>query len=144
MSAIELQSIEKPHETRPFQAHGHMDVVTLGDFTLGKGTFEPGWKWSADVKPIAGTDSCQVLHTGFCVSGTMTIRMDDGTETTISPATWSASSPGTMPGSTARRRASSSTPASRATRGLRTDGDVGSPGRPGKPAVDGHCNARQP
>ncbi|MGZ8745111.1 MAG: cupin domain-containing protein [Nocardioides sp.] len=85
MSGIELQSIEKPHETRPYKAHGHMDVVTLGDFTLGRGTFEPGWKWSADVKPIAGTDSCQVLHTGFCVSGSMTVRMDDGTETTISP-----------------------------------------------------------
>jgi hypothetical protein len=84
MSGIELQSIEKPHETRPFQAHGHMDVVTLDDFTLGKGTFEPGWKWSVDVKPIAGTDSCQVLHTGFCVSGSMTVRMDDGVETTIS------------------------------------------------------------
>ena len=83
MTAVELQSIEKPHETRPFQAHGHMDVVTLGDFTLGKGTFEPGWRWSNDVKPIAGTDTCQVLHTGLCLSGSMTIRMDDGTETTI-------------------------------------------------------------
>ena len=84
MSGIELQSIEKPHETRPFTAHGHMDVVTLGDFTLGKGTFEPGWRWSSDVKPIAGTDSCQVLHTGFCVSGSMTVRMDDGSESTVS------------------------------------------------------------
>ncbi len=84
MSAVESQSIENPHETRPFQAHGHMDVVTLGDFTLGKGTFEPGWRWSNDVKPIAGTDTCQVLHTGLCLSGSMTIRMNDGTETTIS------------------------------------------------------------
>ena len=55
MSGIELHSIEKPHETRRFQAHGHMDVVTLGDSTVGKGRFEPGWRWSADVKPIAGT-----------------------------------------------------------------------------------------
>ena len=83
MTAVELQSIEKPHETRPFQAHGHMDVVTLSDFTLGKGTFEPGWRWSSDVKPIAGTDSCQVLHTGYCLSGSMTIRMNDGTEVTL-------------------------------------------------------------
>ena len=85
MAAIESQSIDHPHETRPFQAHGHMDVVTFGDFTMGKGNFEPGWRWSNDVKPIAGTDSCQVLHTGLCLSGSMTIRMDDGsTETTIS------------------------------------------------------------
>ena len=109
MNAVETQSIENPHETRPFQAHGHMDVVTLGDFTLGKGTFEPGWRWSVDVKPIAGTESCQVLHTGLCLSGSMTIRMNDGTEATIVPATSSASSPVTTPGSTAMSPASFST-----------------------------------
>ena len=85
MASIDSRNLGTPHETRPFQAHGHMDVVTLGDFTLGKGTFEPGWRWSEDVKPIAGTESCQVRHTGVCVSGSMTIRMDDGTEATIGP-----------------------------------------------------------
>jgi uncharacterized cupin superfamily protein len=85
MASIESQSIDNPQETRPFRAHGHMDVVTLGDFTMGKGTFEPGWRWSEDVKPIAGTDSCQTLHTGFCLSGRMTVRMDDGTEATVGP-----------------------------------------------------------
>lgn len=78
-----MHNINEPHETRPFVAHGHMDVVTLGDFTVGRGTFEPGWRWSADVKPIAGTDSCQVHHTGVCVAGSMTIRYDDGNEMTI-------------------------------------------------------------
>ena len=66
------QNIDKPHERRPFKGHGHMDVVTLGDFTLGRGVFEPGWRWSNDVKPIAGTESCQVHHTGMCLSGRMT------------------------------------------------------------------------
>jgi hypothetical protein len=79
------QNIESPHETRPFQAHGHMDVVTLGDFTLGRGTFDPGWRWSEDVKPIAGTDSCQTRHTGFCLSGQMAVTSDDGSEMTIGP-----------------------------------------------------------
>ena len=51
----DTQNIDAPHERRPFHAHGHMDVVTLGDFTLGRGVFEPGWRWSDDVKPIAGT-----------------------------------------------------------------------------------------
>src|ERR1051325_6480817 len=83
MAAIESRNIESPHETRPFQSHGHLDVVTLGDFTLGKGIYEPGWRWSDDVKPIAGTESCQVLHTGLCLSGQMTVHMDDGTEATI-------------------------------------------------------------
>ena len=80
-----VQNIDKPQETRPFQDHGHMDVVTLGDFTLGRGTFEPGWRWSEDVKPIAGTDSCQVRHTGICISGSMTVRYDDGGEMTVGP-----------------------------------------------------------
>ena len=76
------QNIDTPHERRPFQAHGHMDVVTLGDFTIGRGVFEPGWRWSNDVKPIAGTDSCQTHHTGICLSGQMTVQFDDGTEIT--------------------------------------------------------------
>ena len=79
------QNIETPHERRPFKDHGHMDVVTLGDFTLGRGVFEPGWRWSNDVKPIAGTDSCQTHHTGICLSGQMTIRFDDGNEITVGP-----------------------------------------------------------
>jgi hypothetical protein len=79
------QNIEAPHERRPFQDHGYMDVVTLGAFTLGRGVFEPGWRWSNDVKPIAKTDSCQTHHTGICVSGQMTVQFDDGTEITIGP-----------------------------------------------------------
>lgn len=80
---MDRRNIANPDETRQFQAHGHMDVVTLGDFTLGKGTFEPGWQWSKDVKPIAGTESCMTRHTGICLSGRMTIRSDDGTENTV-------------------------------------------------------------
>lgn len=83
--SIQTHNIATPNETRPFRAHGHLDVVTLGEFTLGKATFEPGWKWSEDVKPIAGTDSCQTRHTGFCLMGHMTVRMDDGTEATMGP-----------------------------------------------------------
>ena len=85
MSASETHSIDDPHETRPFQAHGHMDVVTIGDFTLGRGVFEPGWRWSSDVKPIAGTDSCQVRHTGICLSGQMVVKFDDGSEVDVGP-----------------------------------------------------------
>lgn len=81
--AMETRNIESPDETRPFKAHGQVDVVTLGDFTLGKGTFEPGWRWSEDVKPIAGTESCMTHHTGICLSGQMTVRADDGSEATV-------------------------------------------------------------
>lgn len=81
----DAHNIDNPQETRPFKAHGHMDVVTLGGFTLGRGVFEPGWRWSDDVKPMAGTDSCQTRHTGFCVSGQMTVQHDDGTELNVTP-----------------------------------------------------------
>jgi hypothetical protein len=85
VASLHSQNIEAPHETRQFKAHGHIDVVTLGDFTLGKCVFEPGWRWSEDVKPIAGTDSCQTRHTGICLSGRMTVRMDDGPEGDFGP-----------------------------------------------------------
>jgi uncharacterized cupin superfamily protein len=83
MTQVETRNIDAPDETRKFQAHGHVDVVTLGSFTLGRGTFEPGWQWSQDVKPIAGTESCMTRHTGICLAGQMTVRSDDGTEVTI-------------------------------------------------------------
>jgi hypothetical protein len=54
-----------PDETRPFRdGKGKMDVFHLGDSTVGRGEFEPGWCWSSHVKPIAGTPSCQSTHTG--------------------------------------------------------------------------------
>ena len=85
MAAFDKQNINSPQETRAFKGHGHMDVITIGDFTLGRGVFEPGWRWSEDVKPIAGTDSCQTRHTGICLSGRMTVRLDDGTQFTVEP-----------------------------------------------------------
>jgi uncharacterized cupin superfamily protein len=85
MASIEKRSMDSTDDVRPFQAHGRADVVTIGDFTLGRGTFEAGWRWSSDVKPIAGTESCQVRHTGIVVSGQMTVRSDDGTEVTVEP-----------------------------------------------------------
>jgi hypothetical protein len=85
MASLEKRNIESPDETRPFRAHGHADVVTLGDFTLGRAVYEPGWRWSQDVKPVAGTESCQVRHTGFCVSGNITVRANDGTQESYGP-----------------------------------------------------------
>ena len=83
MTTLFKQNIAQPHETRNFKANGHVDVVTLGSFTLGRGTFEPGWRWSNDVKPIAGTASCTTRHTGVVLSGSMTVLADDGTQVTF-------------------------------------------------------------
>jgi quercetin dioxygenase-like cupin family protein len=84
MDKLQKKNIDSPDETRPFKAHGKADVVTVGDFTIGRATFEPGWRWSNDVKPLAGTESCQVRHTGVFLSGSMTVRADDGSEVTYS------------------------------------------------------------
>jgi ethanolamine utilization protein EutQ (cupin superfamily) len=87
MSKLEAKRFDQPDEVRPFTGHGHVDLVELSTGPVGLGTFEPGWKWSNDVKPLAGTESCQVGHIGYCVSGRMSVRMDDGTVTEISPGT---------------------------------------------------------
>ncbi len=78
------KNLGAPDETRKFDK-GHVDVVTLGDVTFGRATFEPGWKWSECVKPIAGTDSCQVHHNTYIQSGRMHVVMDDGSESDLGP-----------------------------------------------------------
>lgn len=94
MTMLEKGSFDSPDETRPFRAHGRADLVTLGDFSIGRGTFEPGWRWSDDVQPIAGTNSCEVGHTGVFVQGRMTVRADDGTEITYGPGDVFVMAPG--------------------------------------------------
>lgn len=62
-----------------------MDVVTLDEVAIGRFVFQPGWRWSRDVAPVVGTRSCQHRHLGYTISGTLGVRMDDGTEMTIGP-----------------------------------------------------------
>ena len=80
-------------ETRPMP-HGKVEVVNLGGATVMRATFEPGWKWSEHVKPIAQTDSCEVAHTGSIISGRLHVRMDAGTEVEMGPAEASVTPPG--------------------------------------------------
>jgi mannose-6-phosphate isomerase-like protein (cupin superfamily) len=77
--AGEAKNFDSPDETRAFEGKGQAQLVNLAGKAIGMGTFEPGWKWSQNVKPIAQTDSCQAHHTGYCLSGGMTIHMNDGT-----------------------------------------------------------------
>lgn len=78
------KSFAAPDDVRKFEK-GKAEVVTLGEFAIGLGTFEPAWKWSTSVKPIAQTKSCEVEHGGYVLSGRMRIAMDDGTEFDIGP-----------------------------------------------------------
>jgi quercetin dioxygenase-like cupin family protein len=84
-ATLQKKNLDTPDETRPFKAKGKVQIVKLGSAIVGRGTFEPGWRWSEHVKPIAGTESCEAAHTGYCTSGRMTVRMDDGTEEQIAP-----------------------------------------------------------
>jgi hypothetical protein len=94
MANVEVKSFDNPDEVRPFTGNGKADVVNVGGRTIGRGTFEPGWRWSENVKPIAGTDSCQVSHLGYVVSGRMGVRMDDGSEGEVGPGAVVAIPPG--------------------------------------------------
>ena len=94
MASMEVKRIDAPDETRPFVDKGHADVVEVGGHTVGHGVFEPGWRWSEHVKPIAQTDSCQVSHLCYCESGRMHVVMDDGSEGEVGPGDVVAIPPG--------------------------------------------------
>ena len=80
------KSLDAPEETRPFEAGmGKVELVNLEAGPVGRATFQPGWRWSEHVKPIAQTDSCQAAHLGYFVSGRMKVVMDDGQETEFMP-----------------------------------------------------------
>jgi len=85
MSELQSKSFDAPDEVREFQANGRVELVSLASGPVGRGTFEPGWRWSTDVKPLAGTDSCQVEHIGYVISGRMKVVMDSGEESEVGP-----------------------------------------------------------
>jgi hypothetical protein len=89
-----VKRFDSPDEVRPFMAHGRAEVLDMNGQDVGCGSFEPGWRWSADVKPIAGTDLCQVAHLGYCLSGRMTIHMQDGSDMQIRAGDVFAIAPG--------------------------------------------------
>jgi len=93
MADGELKHITSPDEVRRFE-HGHMDVVNIAGGVVGKATFEPGWKWSLHVKPIAGTDLCQAPHFLYQISGRMRVVMADGKEMESGPGDVAVIPPG--------------------------------------------------
>lgn len=78
---FEMKSLNSPEEVRNFDK-GKVELVNVAGAMIGRATFQPGWKWSTCVQPIAKTNSCQVAHFGYQLSGRLTTRMDDGTEIT--------------------------------------------------------------
>ena len=84
MNTAELKSFGKPDEVRKF-AHGRLELIKVSGATVGRSVYEPGWRWSTSVKPIAKTDSCQATHFIYQISGVLKVRMNDGTEFEAQP-----------------------------------------------------------
>ena len=78
MQQAEQRSFDEPDEVREFP-NGRAEILKVGGAEIGRLVLQPGWRWSNDVKPIAGTESCEAPHFQYHVSGQLGIRMDDGT-----------------------------------------------------------------
>ena len=95
MADLAGKRFESPDEVREFtDGKGRVELVDLNGHAVGRGTFEPGWRWSEHVKPIAGTDTCQAAHLLYCLSGRMKVVMDDGTEGEVGPGDMASIEPG--------------------------------------------------
>jgi hypothetical protein len=79
MAGITKKSFDSPDETRK-PDKSLLEVVDLGTTKAARMALQPGWRWSECIKPIVGTDSCQVRHVGAVVSGRLTVKHNDGTE----------------------------------------------------------------
>jgi hypothetical protein len=73
-----LKCFEEPDEVRTFEK-GKFELVHIGGMTIGRATYEPGWKWSVHVGPGVGATRCDVEHVGLVLSGCATAAMEDGT-----------------------------------------------------------------
>ena len=82
VSNFEVKSHDAPDEVRA-PDKTRVEVVQLEGFTIGRFNFQPGWRWSECIKPVVKTDYCQLSHVGHAVSGSLTVRMKDGSEKTI-------------------------------------------------------------
>jgi hypothetical protein len=84
MKKAELKSFGKPDEVREFPK-GRLELIKIGGATVGRAIFEPGWRWSTSIQPLAKTKSCEAPHFQYHVSGVLKVKMDDGTEIECHP-----------------------------------------------------------
>jgi quercetin dioxygenase-like cupin family protein len=79
---FETKSHDSPDEVRT-PSKTRVEIVRLAGFTLGRFTFQPGWRWSECIRPVVKTDSCQNSHLGYVVSGRITVALADGSKKTL-------------------------------------------------------------
>ena len=84
MPGIEMRDFKAPDEMRT-PDRTKVELVGLAGGQVGRYTLAPGWRWSDCIKPVAKTESCQVEHVGYVVSGRLAVRHDDGTQVEITP-----------------------------------------------------------
>jgi class 3 adenylate cyclase len=84
MAKMQRKLLSTPDEIRPF-THGRAEIWELGDTVIGKQVFEPGWRWSNDVKPVALTDTCEYHHIGMVMSGRLLFETPDGLQMEVGP-----------------------------------------------------------
>jgi hypothetical protein len=77
MAGVEIRDFSTPDEVRRPE-RTTVELVRLAGGEIGRYTFEPGWRWSECIKPVVGTDTCQVEHIGYVVSGSLHVEHDDG------------------------------------------------------------------
>jgi hypothetical protein len=79
-----LKRFDKPDAVRNFEK-GRFELVKIGKMTIGRATYDPGWKWSEHVGKVAGEKSCMVEHVGLVVAGRAVAAMDDGRVIDLKP-----------------------------------------------------------
>ncbi len=84
MLEVILKRFDTPDETRTFE-NGKFEVVKIGGMTIGRASYEPGWKWSEHVSPTAGPPLCPVEHVGLVISGRAMAALADGNEVELTP-----------------------------------------------------------
>jgi quercetin dioxygenase-like cupin family protein len=84
MPETAIKRFDTTDEVRHFEK-GKFELVRIGGMTIGRASYEPGWKWSEHVGPTAGTATCEVEHVGLVVSGRIMVLMNDGTEIEMGP-----------------------------------------------------------
>src|SRR4029450_9505386 len=80
--AVILKSFDAPDEVRVMQK-GKFELVDLGGMTIGRASYEPGWRWSEHVGPSVGATRCPVEHVGLVASGAAVVAFDDGDVVTL-------------------------------------------------------------
>ena len=79
MAKMEGKSLSRPDEVRTFDK-GKLEIINIKGRTVGRATFQPGWRWSDSVKPLVNTKSCEAPHFQYHLSGTLRVKTDDGEE----------------------------------------------------------------